>query len=823
MNDFGEMSETGVVLSNNQMRERRLKRGECVTCGMKCFKKTLFKSTPITEDGKVLNGRCLICRPLDATEIQTASIPVTAQVEIASSKDLHRANKSIGSNSSFKSIGSNSSFNNGRAPPNRDLNRKAVSDGDVLNANTKNRAPAQSRHGHRSSSMISMQTVQEQSQGVQPENQGRRVCRRASLKSSSIRSSSSTDQGDDRGSALRRSSIRASSLSLDYTYPTPNQGDEPKPTLRRSSIRASSLNLDQIEPEQADERGAALRSSSQRASALNVHRPKAEEVDQNGATRRSSFKRSSPPNLDPPTSEKPSDTVHKNAIAVAASLHLQRNFREKKAQKKNQSSIDSSTHSQSDKSLEEIKAKNTESSRSIGSSRSNISSKDVKPKELDETQAIRILEHPNCTFSKLVEIVVDFANVDSVEKTALMVLDERTMKVLAEPEAEMLLERNDAGVRFILRKLKSDSIEVAEKAFSVLYSISAVRVLKEAIVNNGGVESILGSIERFKSNVEMDNLWLRCIYRLSTVSESYFYMLCEGVDKHIIGAMERNSENIDVQKCCCDIIIKLAKEDSSLRNGIVEANGAGQIAITMIMYSDDFDLLDKALRALRNLCHESDNNKRSITDSGVVDSIVSTMQKHRDNAAIQASAARTLGEIGSTTETALTVGNCGGIDVITRAIYVHESRKSVIKKCCAALESLSFPRDNRTLMVEIGVINALIYTMQTHPEDIGVQTHCYNVLSTLAEGSGKTEVIKKKIIDQEALDFISMSMVMHGSDEKLQVAACSLLSNLVCHVNYEALLAGGAPELMKAASEKFSACRESMDYMMMMLDRIESQ
>lgn len=45
MNDFGEMSITGAVLSNTEMQKLRLKRGECVKCGEQCFKKSLFKST----------------------------------------------------------------------------------------------------------------------------------------------------------------------------------------------------------------------------------------------------------------------------------------------------------------------------------------------------------------------------------------------------------------------------------------------------------------------------------------------------------------------------------------------------------------------------------------------------------------------------------------------------------------------------------------------------------------------------------------------------------------------------------------------------------
>ncbi len=90
MNDFGEMSITGAVLSNAEMRELRLKRGECETCGQKCFKKSLFKQTPITIHGRVLNGRCLICQPLEADEMEV----LPAEVNFASTRDVARASKS---------------------------------------------------------------------------------------------------------------------------------------------------------------------------------------------------------------------------------------------------------------------------------------------------------------------------------------------------------------------------------------------------------------------------------------------------------------------------------------------------------------------------------------------------------------------------------------------------------------------------------------------------------------------------------------------------------------------------------------------------------
>lgn len=44
--------------------EMRRRRGECVSCGRRCFRRKLFKLIPITQEGRVLNGRCLRCKPL---------------------------------------------------------------------------------------------------------------------------------------------------------------------------------------------------------------------------------------------------------------------------------------------------------------------------------------------------------------------------------------------------------------------------------------------------------------------------------------------------------------------------------------------------------------------------------------------------------------------------------------------------------------------------------------------------------------------------------------------------------------------------------------
>ena len=88
----------GNVMTPAQLQEYRLKRGECVTCGRKCFEKKKFlRKTPITEHGLVLNGRCLKCNPLDSgdasKQAQGGVIPAVSRP--ATREDLARFTRSL--------------------------------------------------------------------------------------------------------------------------------------------------------------------------------------------------------------------------------------------------------------------------------------------------------------------------------------------------------------------------------------------------------------------------------------------------------------------------------------------------------------------------------------------------------------------------------------------------------------------------------------------------------------------------------------------------------------------------------------------------------
>jgi len=119
---------TGSVMTPAQLQEYRLKRGECVTCGRKCFQKKLFKMTPLTDHGKVLKGRCLNCHPLDGSSGPGGDV-LPAVSRRATREDLAKFSKS---QSNLARSGGGAGMNVRPQRSSQALRRTASSDGITL-------------------------------------------------------------------------------------------------------------------------------------------------------------------------------------------------------------------------------------------------------------------------------------------------------------------------------------------------------------------------------------------------------------------------------------------------------------------------------------------------------------------------------------------------------------------------------------------------------------------------------------------------------------------------------------------------------------------
>jgi len=82
-----DLNATGSVMTRAELEEQRRKRGNCLTCGRRCFKKKMFKMVPITDNGMVLDGRCLYCKPLEVANVDTV---LPAPVSVATNEQKKR-------------------------------------------------------------------------------------------------------------------------------------------------------------------------------------------------------------------------------------------------------------------------------------------------------------------------------------------------------------------------------------------------------------------------------------------------------------------------------------------------------------------------------------------------------------------------------------------------------------------------------------------------------------------------------------------------------------------------------------------------------------
>lgn len=355
---------------------------------------------------------------------------------------------------------------------------------------------------------------------------------------------------------------------------------------------------------------------------------------------------------------------------------------------------------------------------------------------------------------------------------------------------------------------------------TILRNVSKMtKDMQASMVLYGGINCIINSMETFPDNVDIQRIAIETLGIVGNQNdENQMKILKRGGDKRIVNSMVKHSDSFDIMNLGCMAIISLAADDYSLKTAIVQSDGADQIIFSVVVFSHSTTYIHNCFGAIRTLCSDHDENKVEIVKKGAVDSIVSVMQLYKNDIRIQEDAAFTLFELGSTTETALTIGESGGIDMLIRSLWLHSQQKNVKLQSCKALEVLSYQSQNILLMLEIGTISAIINTMQNATEIIEIQESSCIIIANLAMYN---KIAKIKIVEEEAIDSISIAMVLHKNVASLQQKACRALNNLICDENLDAIQAANVPELLNTAAFNFPAeCHKEACFMVDTLERM---
>ncbi|VEU36031.1 unnamed protein product [Pseudo-nitzschia multistriata] len=375
----------------------------------------------------------------------------------------------------------------------------------------------------------------------------------------------------------------------------------------------------------------------------------------------------------------------------------------------------------------------------------------------------------------------------------------------------------------------------------------------------GAANAITQAMNKFLETGEDLQEWaITAISNLAIDAQNTKYLIGKGDDavEAIITGMGYHSAMTGVQQKGCEALMNLAShDDPSLRLKIME-KGAGEAILfnSMAMHADDSTVQESALLAVRNLCTNCNENQMKFLDLGVVDPILSAMQKHRRVRSVQKAGAGAISILaGNNYEGKTVIEDNGGIVLILRAILDHSKNSidsgdsGMIEWCTRAMMVLAVDfvcesNDSDTVRATVAVdtvvdalcnapdeknaqklslaIAAVITTMESHESIPIVQETGCAILGGLSElfeegVATNTAQTKMDIVDSGALDAINMAMVLHKSEQRVQERACSLLLSLAIEENHTAMQAAvGVRLLQDVARNHPEQCKDPVEKMM---------
>mmetsp|Transcript_29896 Transcript_29896/g.45304 ORF Transcript_29896/g.45304 Transcript_29896/m.45304 type:complete len:793 (+) Transcript_29896:257-2635(+) len=766
-----DFSSSGSVMNKRQLEEQRRKRGECLTCGEKCFQKKLFKLIPLTVDGVVLDGRCLKCKPLDATNA-SENLVLPAASRPATREDLQRF-KSM--QLSMRDVG-------------RDRSQRTHHPKPRNHANTISRPP--SLPEDRSEDCAPMPAAPKRATSMAIPKQTPMPQRSASV--TVARAASLAPNAHNIHDVYRQShSLPESSTSnsqemilppieYDQTLSLESSGHERQGYESAGNSSRSFKSEDEESNDNVPLHGILNRGGEFKYEDKVVPLEDGEKKsDPHRAMAGSSRTIGSMSSIE-------EDIDHEYGARQISWTPKDEKLSEKVTEESNDDlSIDSETGSCR--------------SKENGSTYSSISGRrsSTQDNRQLESLAIERLSTANDDYCTVISIMRELPISAIVQQESLKHISE--MRLSDDEYSEIM----DIGV---LEDIKSAMVTHLNNnqlqcfGCRAIWNLSATTPNQIRLIEEGALDCILGAMKTFPAESDVQEKALSALSNLGAAAENQEKILNSDTLEQIVAAMNKHAENSVVQSKACSALTNLASYDSTLKREIMNKNGGGAVVISMIMHPEDIELQEKALRALRNICANNDENKVEVANVGGIDAVISAMQVHRDEAGVQEAGAWTLSNLAVNPQNKAIIGDSGGIDVVVRAMWVHSDNDGVQEWCCRALWTLSVDAQNRLVMMEVGCISAIVNAMQAHTNVATVQEKGCGVLSNLA---ATDDEIRIKIVEEEGLDAIIMAMVIHAGNRAVQDRACSVLKRLAIGPNISAMQAVNVVGLVSAAAENF--------------------
>ncbi|CAB9512605.1 expressed unknown protein [Seminavis robusta] len=811
-----DFNATGSVMSKTELEELRRKRGECITCGRKCFQKRLFKMIPITDHGRVLNGRCLNCKPLDATE--NGLIPAVSRP--ATKEDLARFSRSQ----------SNLGLGGGRSPSRRASSGRTLSGGEP-----------------------SSRSVASSSSGA-----GRPPGRSLSHSSASAANASSLHLGADSGSSGGGGGLPTRGRSSDsQTMDTPasrgpSASSSSDPARRERSITPSNSSRHVAAPQAAEQYNDGLESSSGRgyASADSRRRliphPGLEATSVHSLDRRDQRVDPGDPYGDALETRSvpheygvgPPHDYNAGRQAVSEELHHaveqmgiypdeqplehppsapgQDDFYQQQGHVSQRSFVNHGDQPPRQRVTRQYSGESGPVSAqrhgmldrggelSFNNSQSQFNEYNSQPPPPNN--------HNNSA-----------AVTPSSVNNARHMGSSRTMDSMSSVEDDLMNGRGNASKRFVPpnhalyedEQIESNSMrsggtrsvvnEDDERALDRLhaangdcaeilavmrdylgstlvqsYSLKELSCLhlgpgdQDVLAHHGAMDLIAESMHTYPEDVELQIHGCRAVWNGSGTPENQVAFVDAGALDIILADMDRFMDNNEVQECAMGTLSNLAAAEANLLK-MVEKGTVGRVVEAMNKHSDNKMVQSKGCSAITNMASHLSPLKKDIMDMGGGGAVVICMVMHPDDFDLQEKALRALKNLSSNNdENKVELANIGGIDAVITAMQVHRDQPGVQEAGAWTLSNLASNNDNKAVIGDCGGIDVVIRAMWVHSDNVKVQEWCCRALYTLTLDRHNSGMV----LQVGGISAVVNAMQAHVDSGAVQEMGCAVLCNL---------------------------------------------
>ena len=238
----------------------------------------------------------------------------------------------------------------------------------------------------------------------------------------------------------------------------------------------------------------------------------------------------------------------------------------------------------------------------------------------------------------------------------------------------------------------------------------------------------------------------------------------------ILAAMRRYVDNVGLQKRSCMALLKLSSHRDVIDSlASPKHRGVHIVVESMVRHKADLAVSQYASGILKNVAQKDGAGSLIVQEDGVA-ALLGAMKRHKENVILNQQAAWALCEISASEN----IAKQGTIKYTIGAMRAHKSEESIQQYACGVLANLSITKDNIYAVAKLKGISPLLDAMEDHKDNAALQRYACRTLKHLSLSGTNERAIGKK----GGLKVLFATMKVHHLDGTVQREAIGALRNL---------------------------------------------